>query len=242
MEEQAKTNILRKLHTAVASYRMPPHARDIISADHVTIFCGVTAAGKNTIVNYLLQNDSFEHVVSHTTRKPRVNDGVPEKNGLEYWFVSPEELLAMVERQEFIEVKAIHGETCYGTSTQAVEKVLIRDKHPLMEIDVQGALELTEAVPNLRPLFILPPSYEVWIERMSKRGGLTEEDKRRRFLSASMEIETALDHPAFILVVNHEVNLTADEIIHGIDVSPEAQAERRELARQLLEKVRSIDD
>lgn len=242
MEEQTQKDVMKKLHVAVAEYKMPQHARELIGSGEVTIFCGVTAAGKNTIINYLLKSGDYQHVISHTTRKPRVNDGVPEENGKQYWFVSPSELLDMVENKEFIEVKAIHGETCYGTSTQAVDIVLDANKHPLMEIDVQGALELTEAVPNLRPLFILPPSFEVWMERMQKRGGLDNEDKRRRFLSATMEIETALDHPAFVLVVNHEVDETAVEIINGIDTSEEAQAERRKLAEELLEKVRQLKE
>lgn len=241
MEEQTQKSILQELHAAVAGYEMPEYAKKLIGSGEVTIFCGVTAAGKNTIINYLVKRDGYQHVTSHTTRKPRSNDGVPEENGNQYWFVSPKELLEMVRQKQFIEVKAIHGETCYGTSIKAVETVLENKKHPLMEIDVQGALELTEAVPTLRPLFILPPSFEVWMERMSKRGGLTEEDTRRRFLSASMEIETALDHPSFVLVINHEMDETAAEIEGGVDVSPETQALRRKVAEELLAKVRSMN-
>jgi len=240
MKEEKTKSLVKKLHGAVAAYSMPKHARELIGSGEVTVFCGVTAAGKNTIINYLVSGGSYQHVVSHTTRKPRTNDGVPEKNGKEYWFVSPDEMLALIEDKSFIEVKAIHGETCYGTSTLAVDAVLKANKHPLMEIDVQGALELTEAVPNLRPLFVLPPSYEVWMERMKKRGGLSDEDKRRRFLSASMEIETALDHPAFVLVVNHEVDETAELITNGIDTSETAQAECRELAQKLLKKIQEV--
>lgn len=240
MDEMTQKDVVKKLHGAVAAYSMPAHARELIGSGEVTVFCGVTAAGKNTIINYLTQHDGYKHVVSHTTRKPRTNDGIPEQDGKEYWFVSPEKIIDLVENEKFIEIKAIHGETCYGTSTESVDAVISKNKHPLMEIDVQGALELTEAVPSLRPLFILPPSFEVWLERMHKRGGLTEEDKKRRFMSATMEIQTALDHSSFVLVVNHEVEDTAKEIIDGIDTSPETQAERRELAEKLLAKVRSI--
>lgn len=240
MGEQRQKDIVKQLHAAVAAYRMPQHARELIGSGEVTLFCGVTAAGKNTIINYLVQNGDYQHVTSHTTRPMRINDGIPEQNGKEYWFISPDQMLEMADNQEFIEVKAIHGETCYGTSIQAVDIVLEAKKHPLMEIDVQGALELTEAVPNLRPLFILPPSFQVWFERISKRGGLTDDDKKRRLLSASMEIETALDHPAFVLVVNHEVHDTAKQIMEGLDMSEDTQAKHRILATELLEKVRNL--
>lgn len=239
MEDKAKQT-LTKLHALVASYSMPDIASQLIGSGEVTVLCGVTASGKNTIANYLVDHGNYLHVVSHTTRQPRENHGILEQNGVEYWFVNPEQMLELVEQHAFIEVKAIHGETCYGTSISSVKYVIDAGKHPVMEIDVQGVLELTEAVPNLRPLFILPPSFEVWMERLGTRGFLSDGERERRLRSASMEIETALDHPAFILTVNHEVEQTAAEIISGVDSSPDSQAEHRKLAESLLESIRNI--
>ncbi len=239
MEETTKQT-LTALHAAVASYAMPEPARALVASGQVTLLCGVTASGKNTIANYLVDHGNYQHVVSHTTRLPRENHGVLEQNGKEYWFVNSEQMLELVENKAFIEVKAIHGDTCYGTSIEAVKVVVEAGMHPVMEIDVQGALELTEAVPGLRPLFILPPSYEVWMERLGSRGFISDGEKMRRLRSASMEIETALDHPAFLLTVNHEVELTAAEIIRGIDLSADTQAHYRQLAKDLLEAIRSI--
>jgi guanylate kinase len=239
MEETTK-QILTSLHASVASYSMPEDAKALIASGEVTLLCGVTASGKNTIANYLVSHGNYQHVVSHTTRLPRENHGVLEQDGSEYWFVTPEQMLDLVQKQAFIEVKAIHGDTCYGTSIEAVKVVVEAGNHPVMEIDVQGALELTEAVPTLRPLFILPPSYDVWMERLGSRGFISDGEKMRRLRSASMEIETALDHPAFLLTVNHEVELTAAEIINGIDLSSGTQAAYRQLAKDLLESIRSI--
>lgn len=239
MEENVK-QILTQLHGAVALYQMPASARQLIGSGQVTLLCGVTASGKNTIANYLVGHGNFEHVVSHTTRAPRENHGVLEQNGVEYWFVTPAQMLQLVQQQAFIEVKAIHGETCYGTSIASVQKVLTTGKHPVMEIDVQGALELTEAVPSLRPLFILPPSYDVWMERLGSRGFLSDGERERRLRSASMEIQTALDHPAFILTVNHEVELTANDIMNGIDLSEQTQQSHRALAMELLDTIRNV--
>jgi len=239
MEEQ-KHKTLKQLHALVARYKMPEYAKNLISSGDVTIVCGVTAAGKNTIINYLVENQGYEHVISHTTRKPRINDGVQEENGKEYWFVNPEVMLDLVEKDKFLEVKAVHGDTCYGTSIKAIESVIKKGKHPIMEIDVQGALDLTEVAPSLRPLFVLPPTYDVWMERLASRGNISDADKQKRFLSASMEIQTALDHPAFILTINHEVEETAAEFLAGYDMSSEARSERRKLAAQLKETIRKI--
>ncbi len=236
MEEQKDKN-LKKLHSLVASYSMPPRAKELVSSGSVTVICGVTASGKNTIINYLTKNKGYEHVVSHTTRKPRTNDGVPEQDGKEYWFVNPEEMSDLVEKEGFLEVKAVHGETCYGTSIDAIASVINRGNHPVMEIDVQGALELTRAVPTLQPLFVLPPSYKIWMDRLASRGGISEDDRKKRLRSASMEIQTALDHPAFVLTINREVAETVEELLSGYDMSPEARTERRKLAAELKKSV-----
>ncbi len=84
-----------------------------------------------------------------------------------------------------------------------------------MEIHVQGAVERCTTVPELRPMFILPPNYEVWMKRLSNRGFMGENEKQRRLRSAKAELQTAIDNPAFILVVNHEVELTVQSILKG---------------------------
>ena len=238
--EDPKKQTITALHGIVASYQMPDAAKTILGSGEVTVLCGVTASGKNTIANYLVSHGDFAHVVSHTTRMPRENHGTKEQNGKEYWFVSPKEMLSLAEAQAFIEIKAIHGETCSGTSINALKHAMDAGKHPVMEIDVQGALELTEAVPGLRPLFILPPSYDVWMERLGTRGFISDREKERRLHSAIMEIETALAHPAFVLTVNQEVELTAAEIMHGVDMSDETQQAHRTLAKELLESIRNL--
>jgi guanylate kinase len=237
MEEH---RLLTELHAAVASYKMPQHAKELVGSGEVTILCGVTASGKNTIANYLVSHGNYEHVISHTTRAPRENHGVLEENGKEYWFVTPAEMLEMVHEGKFIEVKAIHGETCYGTSVEAVARVLKNQKHPVMEIDVQGVLDLVEKVPKLQAIFVLPPSFDVWMERLGTRGNISDGERERRFRSASMEIQTALDHSSFILEVNHEVEQTAAEIVRGLDGSSQTQMQHRQLALELLDTIRNI--
>jgi guanylate kinase len=234
MEEK---QILTKLHWLVSNYKMPQKALDLIDSGKITVLCGVTASGKNTIANYLTGHSNYELVISHTTRLPRENHGVLEQNGIEYWFVSPLEMLDLVEKEEFVEVKSIHGETCYGTSISAIERIVASGSKPVIEIDVQGALELVQAVPSLRPIFVLPPSYDVWMERLGTRGNISDGEKERRLNSASMEIRTALDHNSFILEINHEVEQTAAEIIQGLDGSSFAQAENRKHAEELLQSV-----
>lgn len=237
---QEEHSLISRLHGLVAEYKMPERGKSLIGLGEVVVLCGVTAAGKNTIANLLIQKGNYEHVVSHTTRAPRENHGILEQNGKEYWFVNNEQMMSMVTNHKFVEVKSIHGQQISGTSIEEIENIINSGKHPVMEIEVQGVLELTNTMPSLRPLFVLPPSYEVWMNRLGSRGNISDGEKQRRLRSASMEIQTALDHPAFILTVNHEVELTVAEIMSGVDTTQSTQLEHRKLAQELIEAVRHI--
>ncbi len=230
-------SVLTDLHRAVAEYLMPESAKKLIASGDLLILCGVTAAGKNTLANYLVKHDNFESVVSHTTRQPRSNHRVMEQNGREYWFVNPEQMLELVNNKAFVEIKAVHGETCYGTSIEAIERVIKAGKKAVMEIDIQGATELIASVPELRPVFVVPPSYDIWMERLEGRGEITEEQKKKRFLSARNEIEEALAHPSMEFVVNYEVDDTAQKLISGLVDKPEVQREAIAVAASLLESL-----
>lgn len=233
MEEPVHARLLEKVN----SYVMPDQARRLVTDSQLMVICGVTAAGKNTIVNYLIEHADFEYIVSHTTRNPRVNHGTLEKNGKDYWFVNETQMLDLVEQGAFVEVKGVHGDF-YGTSIMSIMHAVKDKKRPITEIDVQGAVELAQVLPSLRPMFILPPSYDVWMERLGTRGFISDGDKERRLVSARAELQTAINNPAFMLVVNHEVELTAQDIMRGADLSMDKQAELRKLAHELYETIR----
>lgn len=230
--------LISQLRDAVTHYHMPARARDVIMASRMTMICGVTAAGKNTVVRHLIDHSDYEYVVSHTTRAARENHGVQEQNGVAYWFVTNEQMLEMVQSQAFVEVKAIHGDTFYGTSISSIEHAVRDNKRPISEIDVQGAQEFIKAIPSFRPIFILPPNYEIWMERLGTRGYMSEGEKERRLDSARTELRAAIDNTAFVMVVNHEMELTTSEIIKGVDSSQSVQAEHRELAQELLDYIK----
>ncbi|GAC1387612.1 MAG: hypothetical protein NVS1B7_0420 [Candidatus Saccharimonadales bacterium] len=226
-----------QLLQAVTRYKMPEAAKQLVASSKLLAICGVTAAGKNTIVNYLIEHDDFAYMVSHTTRKPRINHGTMEQNGRDYWFVSESKMLELVETESFVEVKQVHGSTFYGTSILTINQAVQSDKRPITELDVQGAQELMVHLPELRPMFVLPPSYEVWMTRLNNRGTLDSEDQLRRLHSARAELQIAIDNPSFAFIVNHDFHDTVAEIMRGIDVSRDVQADRRRLARQLLTQI-----
>lgn len=223
--------ILEQLKSATYAYQMPLTGIELLVATRPLIVAGVTAAGKNVVMNKIIASGQYAHVVTHTTRPMRTK----ESNGVEHWFVDDSEMLSYVLNKLFIEVQLIHGDYCYGTSVAALQAVVSAGKKPIMELNTEGIDTVTKAVPMLRPIFILPPSYEIWMERLGTRDQMSDGEKERRLHSAKLEIESALRNRSYSFVINLEADSTATHILSGHDMSDMAQHEARKLAEQLYE-------
>lgn len=197
-----------QLMKAVDEYQMPEVAKQLLETRAPVILCGITSAGKDTLANELVEGGGYEKVISHTTRAPRLNHGVPEEDGSHYFFIDEASMLNMVQEQAFIETKEVHG-WVYGTGIDAYKAPLDRGHQPILVIDVQGAEELMTAVPDLRPIFLIPPSIGVWEDRLQGRGKLDDDVMRSRMQTAITEIETILRNINFQLVVNNDKVETA---------------------------------
>lgn len=207
-------NTHNQLMEAVANYQMPEMARELLQDVTPLLLCGVTAAGKNTLANELIAGGGYEAVISHTTRQPRENHGVIEQDGKDYFFVSDEQMFQMITESQFVEAKPVHDKV-YGTSIAAFRAPLSRGNVPVLDIDVQGAEEFVLAVPALRPIFLLPPSFGVWQERLKGRGDVDIAVLKPRMKSALQEIQTILQNPAFQLLVNTDKTQTAGILRSG---------------------------
>jgi len=146
-----------------------------------------SGAGKTTIARRLVGDlDHFTFAVSATTRSPREG----EIEGQHYHFVTPEEFDAMIEADELLEWAEVHGER-YGTPRSYVETAQAARKHVMLDIDVQGALQVKERTADPILIFILPPSVEVLLERLEHRGTESRKQVLRRLRNARREIAEA---------------------------------------------------
>lgn len=214
---------------------------DILHDTHFVLLVGPTAAGRNTLINILAETGRYHFVVSNTTRLPRVNNGVPEQNGVEYWFTKEEEFLDRLEKGEFLEAAIIHGQQVSGISIAELDTARKSGLIAIDEIEVEGAENIYKQKPEALFIFLLPPSFDVWMQRLRGRGEMPEEEVRRRLQSAREEIAVALAADYYHFVINseiHEAATAVDELANGRIPDSAKQQAGRDHAEQLSIDIR----
>jgi guanylate kinase len=172
------------------------------------VLAGPTAVGKGTVSADIRANHPEVWIsVSATTRPPRPG----EVDGVHYWFVSEEEFDRMVADDELLEWAVVHKTARYGTPRRPVEEALASGKPAMLEIDLQGARQVRDTMPEALFVFLLPPSWEELERRLLRRGTEDEEERRRRLETARAELAA---EPEFdVRIVNREVHAAAEELV-----------------------------
>ncbi len=145
--------------------------------------------------------------MSVTTRPPRHG----ERNGVHYWFVDDARFDEMVAGDEFLEWAVVHRAARYGTPRRPVEEALAHDRQALLEIDLQGARQVKESMPEAFFVFLAPPSWDELVRRLIGRGTETDEERARRLETAIVEMAAEKEFDA--TVVNTEVHVAADQLV-----------------------------
>lgn len=228
---------LQEFQQVLSDYRMSDEASALLASTPLVVLVAITAAGRNTIINELVKSSDYHFVVSDTTRQPRANDGVMEQSGVEYWFREEEDLLADLKAGLFLEAAVIHGQQVSGISLRELQAAHDKHKIAITEIEVQGVQSIINHSPDaLLPVFIVPPSYQLWIDRWTKRGTITEEERRRRMMSARDELTIALADERYQFVVNDQLDVAVKDV-DSIAKSRSANGkddEARKIAQDIL--------
>lgn len=174
----------------------------------LVVYSGFSGVGKGTIMKEMLKREeTFRLSVSATTREPRPG----EVDGREYYFLTKEKFVKMIEKDEFLEY-AQYADNYYGTPKKAVEDMLNEGYNVFLEIEVQGGLQIMEKCPDCLSIFIVPPSLEVLEQRLRGRGTETEEVIEKRMKAALVEQEYTSRYD--FVVENDIVEKTVDDIIN----------------------------
>ncbi len=187
-----------------------------MAAGCMVVISGPSGSGKSSICRRLIQDPRVVFSVSATTRAPRAG----EVDGVDYHFLSKERFREHIEKGEFIEHAEVHG-NLYGTLRQPMDDAIAAGKVYLLEIDVQGALQLRELGIEAEYIFVAPPNHETLRERLVGRGTDAPEVIERRLKKALDEMEEShrYDH----VVVNANLEAAIGEVLRiaGLDAPQE---------------------
>lgn len=178
----------------------------------VLIFSAPSGSGKSTLINYLMQQGLNLHFsISATSRPPRGT----EQNGVEYFFLTPDEFRAHIAAGDFLEYQEVYENRFYGTLQQQVDNQLAEGQHVVCDVDVLGALNIKRHYgEQALSLFIQPPSIEALRQRLEQRGTDVPEVIEQRIARAAFELSYA---PQFDkVIINDQLETACCEVLQAV--------------------------
>ncbi len=233
----------QKFEATLASYKISEHAKKVLRNVKYVVLIGPAAAGRNTIINFLVKNKGYIQVVSDTTRPPKLRDGLMETHGSNYYFRKEEDFLSDLERGEFLEAELIHGQQVSGTSIRELEKVAAENKIGINEVEFGGALNILGANPEAVVIAILPSTFKIWLDRFSRREEISRTEFNNRVETAKKVIKLAKNDPRIKVVINHEYHEAAeavDEIVKGKPLSIAQLVEAAEVLSEYEQEIEKL--
>lgn len=176
------------------------------------VFSAPSGSGKSTLINFLMKQGLNLHFsISATSRAPRGN----EKNGVEYFFLTPEEFRKKISEDAFVEYEEVYTDSYYGTLKEEVDKRLLKGENVVFDVDVKGALNIKKIYGEKAYLiFVKPPSIEVLRNRLVERNTDLPEVIERRLSKASYELSFASQFD--IQIVNDDLEKAQNELLSAV--------------------------
>lgn len=174
----------------------------------LVIISGPAGSGKGTLVKRVRELAPFDFSVSATTRRPRPG----EEEGVHYYFVTKEDFEKKIADGEMLEYAQYVG-NYYGTPKKPVENALDEGKNIILDIEVKGALQVKEKMPEAVMIYILPPDYETLLARIRGRGTETEEVIQKRMTEARTEIKTFPKYDYVVINRENGIDEAANDVL-----------------------------
>ncbi len=167
----------KEFERILRTYRPNIDAIDILNQVKLVLLVAPAASGRNTLIRNLIMTGRYYFLVSDTTRHPRINNGVVEMNGKEYWFRSEDEFLDGLHRGAYVEAAVIHEQQVSGISLSELQVAVTNQKIAITDVDIQGADAIQHFKPDAYSMFVLPPAFDEWMRRLDTRGSIDQKEK-----------------------------------------------------------------
>jgi guanylate kinase len=199
-------------------YHVSDRAKQVLDGLKLVLLLAPTSGGRNTIIRHQLKTGRYYYVVSDTTRQPRINDGVLEQDGKEYWFKTEEQILADLNAGEFLEAEIIHGQQVSGISIRELEKAKAENKTAITDIELVGMHNILRTKPDTIAILLLPPSFDEWQQRLSGRGHMGVDELKRRLETAQRIFEDGLKQDYYHYIISEDIEQSGaiiDAVVEG---------------------------
>lgn len=174
----------------------------------VTVLAGPTAVGKGTVSQYIREHyPQVSLSVSATTRQPRPG----EIDGVHYSFLTHDGFDQLIAQGKMLEWAEVHGLNKYGTRRDTVEAAIEKGQHVLLEIDLQGARQVRQTMPEATFVFLGPPSWDELVRRLVGRGTESRQEQQRRLETARLELAAEPEFDA--VIVNDTVGQASARLV-----------------------------
>jgi guanylate kinase len=232
---------LREFEEAIAGYRPSDASLRTLNATRLTVLVGLSSSGRDTVINELVRTGDYHPIITNTTRSPRINNGILERDGVEYWFMTEEEVLEGLRQGKYLEAEIIHGQQVSGTPISEIEAAHEKNLIAITDVDIGGGNALHDLKPDTVSVLLLPPGFDEWIRRLQARGELPDDEVKRRMQTAVTVISDALAQDFYHFVINRDLDETV-RIVHelstGLPPDTTLETEAKSLAVQLEIDVR----
>lgn len=189
-----------------------------------------SGTGKTSLIRAILEDSVVRNTslgISCTTREPRAQ----EKDGISYFFVTTERFNEKIKNDEFLEYAEVFG-NLYGTPKDWVLARLAKGENILLELDIQGALQVKEAFQETQTIFIIPPSYDDLEKRLKLRDQDSTDEINRRLKEAKKEVGIGKTFDQ--IVVNNDFDQALDDLRSFISSGKEQSQERKDVVKKSL--------
>lgn len=215
---------LDEFEKLLANYHISPNTASLQGTRLVLLF-GATASGSDSIIRELTHTGRFVYLISNTTRPKRINNGVAEQDGVEYWFKTEEEMLDDLRNHRMLEAEIIHNQQVSGISLAELQSAAQHGKIAVTKVEF-NIKHIIQAKPDALAVLVLPPTFSDSIKRLEGRGKLPVPELRRRIETAAKVYKAGIDWDFLTYVINDTVEHAVEQIEQAID-KPQSVADRK---------------